>query len=290
MLCVNPSFLADCHLVQRRVRQRIAAPLGGFMQVPFTPKALPLSFLLSAVVAGCATPIKPDDLAVPKQITCVHLKQPLSASGTYGLNNTWITRLERGPYWSEREDEKGTYYRAPPGGLSIRGPDGKAVPGWGATMDGGFYVPNDPKEPPRIYRYFSTAAAPVYVPPEDADCSSVGYVKDPSTSKVGLMSFAAAGAVGGAAGGLIGRSMTPTSNMSYGQAAGVGAAGGLAAGLLIGAMINADVGKIIGGLPIQEAQFLDQLRTLTASKMPVKELPYAAVGGDAQATVPAQVK
>lgn len=260
------------------------------MQVSFSSVRSPAFILLSAIVVSGCVAIKPEDLAVPAQVTCVNLKQPLSASGKYGLGYTWITRLERGPYWSEREDGKGTYFRAPPGGLSIRGPDGNGVPGWGATMDGGFYVPNDPSEPPRIYRYFSTEAAPVLVPPEDADCSTVGYVKDPSTSKVSVWSFAAGGAVGGAAGGLIGRSMAQNSSMSYGQAAGAGAVGGLVAGVLVAAIINADVGKIIGGLPIQEPQFLDHLKTLQASKVPVKELPLSAVMGDAKTTAPALVK
>lgn len=256
-----------------------------------TPKKSPVVILLSAVlVSGCATPIKPDDLAVPTQITCVNLKQALSASGRYGIGYTWITRLERGPYWSEREDEKGTYYRAPPGGYSVKGPEGNAAPGFGGTMDGGFYVPKDPNEPPRLYRYFSTAAAPVLVPPEDADCSTVGYVKDPSTSKVSLWSFAAGGAIGGAAGGIIGRSMSQNSNISYGQAAGAGAAGGLIAGVIVAAIINADVGKITPGLLVQDAQFLEQLRKLEASRVPVRELPLSAVAGDAKTTAPASVK
>lgn len=261
------------------------------MQLSFMHKRSSAVILLTAiVVSGCATSIKPDELAIPSQITCVNLNQPLSTTGTYGIGYAWTTRLERGPYWSEREDEKGTYYRAPPGGLSIRGPEGQAVPGWGATMDGGFYAPHDPNEPPKIYRYFSTEAAPVQVPPEYADCSSVGYVKDPSTSKVSLLSFAVSGMAGGATGALIGRSIAQNSNVSYGQAAGVGAAAGLIGGLVVATMINADVGKIIPGLPIQEARFLEQLRKLTASRVPMKELPSLAVADGNKTTTPVQAK
>lgn len=257
------------------------------MQLLTSKKSLAVIILLSAVLAsGCATtPMKPDYSAVPTQVACVYLQQPLSASGIYGLGSyTWITRLERGPYWSEREDENGTYYRAPPGGYSLKGPEGNAAPGFMATMDGGFYIPKNPTEPPILYRYFSTEAAPVLIPPEDADCSTVRFVKDPSTSKVSVWSLAAGGAIGGAAGGVVGRSMSPNSSIGYGQAAGIGAAGGLIAGVIIGAMINASVGKIGPGLEIKDGQFLKQLRKLETSKVPARELPLSAVGTGAKTT------
>ncbi len=232
------------------------------------------------LVAGCATSITPSDLAVPKQITCVYLSQPLTASGVYGIGYTWITRLERGPYFSEREDDKGSYYRAPPGGYSLKGLKGEPFPGLTTTMDGGFFLPNDPNEPPRLYAYFSTEPAPVLVPPEDADCSMVGYTKDPATSRVSMLSFAAGGAVGGAAGGIVGRSLANGSHMSYGQAAGVGAAGGLIGGLIVAAIINSGVGKIHSGLLVKDPVFLKQLRELGANKLPVKEIPLSAVPAD----------
>jgi hypothetical protein len=61
----------------------------------------------------------------------------------------------------------------------------------------------------------------------------------------------------------------------------------LIAGVFIASMINADVGKIVPGLPIQDAQFLDQLRKLTSSRVPVTELPFSAVAGDPKSAVPA---
>lgn len=247
--------------------------------------------LLSAVVAsGCATPIKPEDLAVPKQITCIDLKQPLSASGVYGIGYTWITRLERGPYWSEREDESGTYYRAPPGGYSLKGPEGNPAPGLQTTMDGGFYLPKDPNMPLRIYRYFSVAPAAAIVPHEDMNCSNIQYAKDPATSKLSLWSFAAGGAVGGAAGGLAGRSLSQNGSISYGQAAGVGAAGGLVAGVIVASIINSEIGKITPGLEVKDPKFFEQLRAYAASPVPVKQLSSAAVAAEASAPTSASTK
>lgn len=238
----------------------------------------PLLFLvLVAFASGCAT--NPESLQAPQEITCVDLKEPLSYTAPYGLLNIpWTTKLERGPYWSEKVDEKGTFYRAPPGGVSITGQNGMGVPGQGANSDGGFYVPNNPNEPITIYRYFSTAAVPVQVPSSDTNCSTVGYAKDPSTSKVSLLSFGIGGAVGGAVGGIIGRGVAQGSNMTYGQAAGAGAAGGLVGGLIVASIINADVGKIIGGIPIRDAQFMEKLRVLVAAKVRVKEVQLPAAG------------
>lgn len=237
--------------------------------------------LLSAlfIVSGCAT--NPKHLQEPTQLTCIEFKEPLSFTGHYGLFNVpWTTRLEKGPYWSEKVDEKGTFYRAPPGGLSIRGENGDAIPGQG-TADGGFYIPNSSSEPVSIYRYFSTADAPVQVPPDSASCATTGYAKDPSTSKVSLVSFAVAGAIGGATGGLISRSVSG-GNMSYGQAAGVGAAGGLIGGLVVASIINAEVGKIVPGMPIQNKQFMEKLRTTASTKVPMSQVQLPPQANDSQ--------
>lgn len=235
--------------------------------------------LLIATHSGCAVPIKPDDLQTPKNITCVQLTEPLSFTGHYGLFDVpWTTRLAKGPYLSEKVDTKGTYYRGPQGGLSIGSKNGTGLPGQGQTSDGGFYIPFSTNEPVTIYRYFSVQAAPVDTLASDVNCSTVGYVKEASSSSVSLVSFAAAGAIGGATGGVIGRSAAQGSTMSYGQAAGVGAAGGLIAGVIIAALINADVGKIVPGQPIQDPQFMAKLRELAASGVPAKQvqLPTAA--------------
>lgn len=241
-----------------------------------THLGLPGLILLATFVSGCAT--NPEQLQVPPELTCIYLKEPLATTGRYGLLNVeWTTRLERGPYWSEKMDEKGIFFRGPPGGVSIRSPDYPSIPGQPAATDGGFYLPNDPKEPVTIYRYFTTGAVPIEVPPDNVTCATLAYAKEPASQKVSLMSFAAGGAVGGATGAVIGRSLSGSSGMSYGQAAGAGAVGGAVGGLIIAAMINADVGKIVGGLPVQEPGFMDKLRELGATREPLKQVPLPPV-------------
>jgi hypothetical protein len=231
-----------------------------------------LLICLVTLAAGCAT--NPEKLQTPSELTCIYLKEPLATTGHYGLLNVeWTTRLERGPYWSEKMDEKGTFFRGPPGGISIRSPDYPSIPGQPAATDGGFYLPEDPKEPVKIYRYFTTSAVPIEVPPDNLTCDTLAYATDPASQKVSLMSFVVGGAVGGAAGGVIGRSLTSGSGMSYGQAAGAGAVGGAVGGLIVAAIINADVGKIIGGQPIQEPDFMEKLRKLGKTSKHLKQVP-----------------
>jgi hypothetical protein len=242
---------------------------------PSLTHTLPITAILVSVFffSGCATAISPDSLQTPQELACVYLKEPLALTDAYGpLNFGWTTRLERGPYWSEKIDEQGTYYRAPPGGISVTSKDGASFPGQPATLDGGFYVPNNPAEPVSIYRYFSTAAATVKIAPIELDCSTMGYVKDPATSKISLVAFATDGAIDGGTGGIIGRSIADGSKLSYGQAAGIGAAGGLVGGLVIASMINADVGKIVSTQPpVKDKQFLDTLKTMAANKVVIKQ-------------------
>lgn len=242
-----------------------------------------IAILLSAAcTTGCAT--NPERLQEPPEVTCIHVKEPLLVTGHYGLFKQPVTtRLDRGPYWSEKMDERGTYYRAPPGGVSINAYDGNGLPYPGTYMDGGFYVPNSPTEPITIYKYASASEADVDFDILETDCSTAGYIKDPVTSKVSFASFAASGALGGATGGIISRSMVQGSSMSYGESAGVGIVGGAVAGLVLAALINAEVGKINPGLPIQDAQFMDRLRALAATKVPIREVPLSSVREAAQA-------
>jgi hypothetical protein len=216
------------------------------------------------LTSGCAT--NPEMLQTPAELTCIYLNEPLATTGHYGmLKVEWTTRLERGPYWSEKVDEKGTFFRGPPGGVSIRSPDYPSIPGQPAATDGGFYLPNDPREPVKIYRYFTTSEVPIEVPPVELTCSTLAYAKDPVSQKLSLMSFAMGGAAGGAVGGVLGRSVSD-GGMSYGQAAGAGAVGGALGGLVVAAIINSDVGKIIYGQPIQEVSFMEILRKLGATR------------------------
>jgi hypothetical protein len=228
--------------------------------------------IIAALTSGCAT--NPESLRTPAQLTCINLTESLATTGHHGLLNVeWTTRLERGPYWSEKVDEKGTFFRAPPGGVSIRSPDYPSIPGQPAATDGGFYVPNNPKEPVTIYRYFTVSPVPADVPSASTSCDQLAYIKDPASQKISSVSFVASGAVGGAAGGVIGRSLANGSGMNYGQAAGAGAVGGAVGGLIVASIINADVGKIIGGLPIQEPQFMNKLREPAMTSKVIKQAP-----------------
>ncbi|HEX9138984.1 MAG TPA: hypothetical protein VF848_04295 [Steroidobacteraceae bacterium] len=213
-----------------------------------------------AVILGGASAIKPDALDVPREITCLELPEPLSFTGHYGMFKVdWITKLDKGAYVSERIDSKGTYYRAPAGGVSItRGPGGPAggVPGMPARTDGGVFIPDDANEPVRIYRYFSTAEAPTDTSGVAATCSSLGYTKNPSGKETIVIPIA---------------SVSGT-KMSFGQTVGVSVAGGLIAGGIVSAIINSEVGKIVPGLPIQDAQFMGKLRELATNRVILKEI------------------
>lgn len=224
--------------------------------------------LALSLLSGCVTPINPEDLEPPKEVTCIDLKEPIILN----YHDQWITRFEKGPYWSEKVDTNGTYYRAPPGGISVTDENGSAFPGQPTTSDGGFYVPNKENELVKLYAYFSTKPAPVQPYPNGTTCSTLGYVRDPSTSKVDLVSFAVGGAIGGATGGLIARGVSGSGSMSYGQAAGVGAAGGLIGGVIIAAMINSDVGMIKPlQPPVTSKQYLGKLNTVSSDKVFIRE-------------------
>jgi hypothetical protein len=230
-------------------------------------------FICLALLSGCGT--VPSTLARPAPITCAFLAEPISHDGKYGLLNIpWETRLEKGPYLSEWEDSTGTYYRAPPGGISysVVGDPNHNV----STRDGGFYIPKNANEIPKIYVYFSVANTPAQIPTEGTDCSNVAYISEPSTSKLSLVSIGIEGAAGGAAGTKIGHP-TPGGGMVFHSAPGVGAAGGLIGGLIVAEIVNANVGNIEWTWPIQDQTFVEKLRGLAATAVPLKELPARSV-------------
>lgn len=248
--------------------------------------------LSGALLSGCATPVKPDDLKAPQQPTCAFLDEPMSFTGRYGgLKVMWKIRLEKGPYWSEGVDDQGIYYRAPTGGVSITGENGAGFPGQPPALDGGFYVPNDPGAPVKIYRYFTASTVAAQSTGADMDCSTIGFMKDPSTSKVSILSFAAGGAAGGAAAGIGARSLATGSQASPAQTGAAGAAGGLVGGALIAAIINADVGKIVPAQPpLTDVPFMNALRALAARGVPVRETPFAPVASEVRSAPPGTVK
>ncbi len=207
----------------------------------------------SLVLTSGRTGVRPNSLDRPTQVTCINLKHAITFTLVRGIFNNHITkRLERGAYWSERNDLNGTYYRAPSGGIQFLRKDAK--PGDKAMMvaDGGFFLPNDPKKPIKAYTYNSSQRTPGKAQPEDLTCSKLQYTQDPSTRKISVSQMAVAGAVGGTLGGLTGRSISRNSTLSYGQSAGVGLAGGLLDGLIIAAINNANAGRLTLGKPVTD--------------------------------------
>ena len=212
--------------------------------------------------------LKAEDLRRPATLTCIYLPAPMSFRAERGLMKvTWEWRLEKGPYISEREDDQGTFYRAPPGGAFAGRPDSLEKPSGPLThrtSDGGFWMPRDPNVAPRLYSYYSTADAPKVVPADNENCSSLIALKDPATSKVSAFAFATGGAVGGAEA----QAATPGTPVSSGQAA----AGGALGMALVAGLINMDVGKILLK-PIDDAAFVAKLREHASQAIAVKQAP-----------------
>jgi hypothetical protein len=230
--------------------------------------ALPLA--ACALLAGCASSnlVPPDQLATPSTISCIQLPEALMATDLAGiLKLVTETRLERGPYVSEKEDAQGTYYRAPQGGLSQYQPGGNFT-GKRFTMDGGFFIPKDPQKLPSLYVYTSMSDSTPVVPPEGASCANVSVTKDPVTQKLSIGLMAAAGGLGGAAG----RAAVPHSGISYGQAA----AGGAIAGALVAYLVNQDLGKIAPITLVKDPVMLGKLRELSTQAVPVATVQGSA--------------
>lgn len=213
-----------------------------------------------------------NDLQTPQEITCIFLSEPLEVTALYGpFDVQWTTRLEKGPYWSEKADANGSYFRGPVGGISVKGKKGGHFPGQATTTDGGFYVPNDAAKPITLYLYFSTADVSPQVT-QASSCSEVAFRKDASAQKIDLVTLTTAGAIEGSVGYVIGNSQVQGSTVSTRQAAATGAVGGAIATLLVGAIINAGVGKIVGlQPPIKDEQFRNTLRALAENKVVVRE-------------------
>ena len=222
---------------------------------------------------GCSTAaIKPTELRNPNQISCIYVSEPLTYKEKKGLLNIeWQYRLERGPYIAEKENEEGTYFRAPPGGVHVFRTDMQHKPssfGSNELRDGGLWIPHDSKKSPKMYSYFSMKDAEVVIPNGNTNCSSFTYLKDPVTSKVSVVAFATGGAIGGA----LGRTLTPNSQLSYGQAA----AGGAVGMAFVAALINADIGKIFPW-EISDNTFISKIRYLFSNAVFLQEINIAPI-------------
>src|ERR1700756_4247487 len=64
--------------------------------------------------------VRADDLRTPSTVTCIYLPERLSYYGVPREGARNEAHFEKGPYISEKEDDKGTYYRAPPAAHSFR--------------------------------------------------------------------------------------------------------------------------------------------------------------------------
>lgn len=163
--------------------------------------ATALLFLLGAsgMPASAANLKEPAELKVPAEVSCIHLPAALSGIEVKGLFKVeHETRLERGPYVSEREDADGTYYRAPPGGVYVGPPKDKPARGaWQVNRNGGIFVPRDPSAPPQLYSYVADVGTSVatVVPPAESNCTNTRYVRDPATKAVGVAGYTGEGAV-----------------------------------------------------------------------------------------------
>lgn len=214
--------------------------------------ALVGSFLM---LSGCGTPIKPSELRRPASVTCILVPETVSVSEPRGLANVmWHISFEHGAYIAEGESDEGTFYRAPPGGIST-----------GIAHDGGLFVPRDAAATPRLYRYVSNS-----IPSKQAgaeSCSEFFALRDPVTSQVSVVAAVTGGAVGGLAGRAIAGAINPRISISYGQAA-VGGAIGMG---IVAAIINAGVGKIEFLAPMNSVEFNDKLKKLAAGAVPIRE-------------------
>ncbi|MCG8672124.1 MAG: hypothetical protein MI867_22150, partial [Pseudomonadales bacterium] len=219
-----------------------------------------------SLLPSCATMVKPENLDRPDSHACLNVPEGLEAIELKGpFKIEWATRLAPGLYISEWQDEKGIYFRGPPGGVYI-GKDSTrdGSPGVGTYMyyDGGIFVPHDSTQVPHIYTYFSVTSAEEVAQPPNLACDEITIVYEPHSEGVDTIKITIAGAVGGAAGGATARATHKNSNLSYGQAAGTGAVGGAIGMAIVGGLINMDIGKIVRHPVTSSDQFNLALKNL----------------------------
>ncbi len=140
--------------------------------------------LASAALTGCAT--VPDDLRTPVPGSCINVREALAITDKYGLANVEQTiRLAPGLSYSEKEDEQGTYYRAPPGGLSYMRTGEEDKPAGMLThmvVDGGLWLPRDPNLEPRFDWIFANGDVASVAQPAGTECSLAALRKVPDTT------------------------------------------------------------------------------------------------------------
>lgn len=210
---------------------------------------------MSAALAGCAGPT---NLRTPVAGTCIDVKAPLVLTDTYGPFSVEHTvRLAPGLYYSEKEDDGGTYYRGPPGALSSSRTGEEDKPASMLThmvVDGGVWLPRDPAVRPRFYWIFAKGDVASVAQPAGTECSLAALYKVPDTT--GQVPWNGGGGT-----------VVVSGNMSHGQAA----AGGAIAGGIINAIIDSGVGQIeLGFVPQPKNEpFIATLRQLGRDAIPM---------------------
>ena len=233
-------------------------------------------YLVTSVTAltigGCAAPlVTPEALSVPAVPLCFTLTEALEGkSAPLGLVNEQVmVRLERGAYVAVRENERGTYFRGPPGGIQFYNADPKQriVPATLLTHDGGVFLPRDgsPAEP---FIYIAHGSVPPVVPPVGASCATAAVVRDPASKEVRILDYAIVGGAAGATGGLAVYG-AKSGSVGLGKSVGVGAASGLAAGAVIGAILQWESGKIKQHPPYPDPAFNARLAEAKREAQPV---------------------
>jgi hypothetical protein len=224
------------------------------------------------LVTGCATSQKPDSLAVPAQPTCFSLLDPLEATELKGLLKIeWRTRLERGAYVAVHENERGTYFRGPPGGVFLYQPkmlEKPSSPFTHLTVNGGVFVPRDGSQP-EVYVYMTDQSVEKVTPPVGASCATAVVVRDPVSKGVSVKDYVLLGGAAGALGGAAASINLPNSSVRKNVAA--GAVGGAAAMGIVAAMVNMEVGRIGAHSPTIDPKFNADLATVTRTAAPLAQ-------------------
>ena len=224
---------------------------------------------LTILISGCSTHgVKPTDLRVPERLSCIQVAQPLQASELRGpFKAVWETRLANGPYISEREDERGTFYRGPPGAYSLAG-DPKKADGSNTVaqvLDGGIYVPRDSTAPPILYVYYSMEKAEVFPVPMGTDCSSGDYVRAALGGKLHKI----ASVSGKADSGEQARAIAER-NMNNNNVSGSSLVGGAVGSAIVAAAISKDLGNIVLIHTPADPGFAGALKALTRESVSVQ--------------------
>lgn len=230
------------------------------------PLRLGVFSAVALLLTGCAT--TPTDLREPSTVTCFVLKEPLVSRDKYGLLDVeWEVKLAAGPYVSERVDQDGTYFRAPPGGMYQARTGFEDKPAGLLThqvTDGGIYLPHKKAEPVRLYKYFTLGDVPIVAQPADVDCRTAVFVKNPATGQL----VANMPEVSAAASDISLRAALQPNGPGIGSAA----VGGAIGGAIVTALIQNDIGKIVPGHPVKDPKFLQVLREHGEQAVPIKPI------------------